>query len=65
MKNATFWDVMLCSLVEDICFAVNLLLAGHLLGLHFDSDNGGSMFLSNTGKLLLDYIVLHPRRQYS
>jgi hypothetical protein len=65
MKSATFWDVMLCSLVEDICFAVNLLLAGYWLGLHFGSDNGGSMFLSNIGKLLLDYMALHPKRQYS
>jgi hypothetical protein len=38
--------------------------AGILLGL-FDPEDGGDMFLRNFGWLLMDYIALYPRRQYS
>jgi hypothetical protein len=35
---------------------------GFLFGLFFDPEDGGSMFLWNTGELLLDNKTLHPRR---
>jgi hypothetical protein len=42
-----------------------LLLAGFLLGLLFNPENGGNMFLQDTSGLLLDHMAVHPRRQYS
>jgi hypothetical protein len=38
------------------------LLAGFLLGLLFDPEDGGSVFLQNVVVLLSDYIALYPRR---
>jgi hypothetical protein len=38
-----------------------LLLAGFILDLLFNPEDGSSMFLQNTNGLLLDYIALHPR----
>jgi hypothetical protein len=32
------------------------------LGLLFDPENGGGMFIRNVGPLSKDYMVLHPRR---
>jgi hypothetical protein len=43
-----FCEVMPCSLTEA-------------LGLLFYPENGGSNFLQNISKHLLDYMVLHPR----
>jgi hypothetical protein len=43
MKNIIFWDIMPCSLLK-----VNLATcfhAGILLGLSFDPEDGGDMFL--------------------
>jgi hypothetical protein len=42
-----------------------VLLATYLPGFLFSPEDGGSMFLQNIGKLLPDYMALHPRRQYS
>jgi hypothetical protein len=39
-----------------------LILAGFLLGLLFDTEDGGSTFLRNMGGLLPDYTALPPRR---
>jgi hypothetical protein len=39
--------------------------AGFLLGLFFDSEDGGDIFLRNVGWLSADYTALYPRRQYS
>jgi hypothetical protein len=36
-----------------------------LLGLLFNPEDGGSMFLQNNGKLLLFYLASCPRRQFS
>jgi hypothetical protein len=38
MKSYIFWDIMLCSLLLAICF---------MLGLFFDPEDGGDMFLQN------------------
>jgi hypothetical protein len=35
-----------------------------LVGLLFDSENGGIMLLRNVGELPSDYMVSHPRRLY-
>jgi hypothetical protein len=36
------------------------LLANYSLVLLFNPEDGGSMFLQNTGGLLQDYMSLHP-----
>jgi hypothetical protein len=36
-----------------------------LLGLFFDPEDGGNMFLQNVDWLLTDYTALYPRRQNS
>jgi hypothetical protein len=36
--------------------------SGLLLGLLFNPEDEGSMFLRNFGELLPDYIAIHPRR---
>jgi hypothetical protein len=41
--------------------ACNLLLAGILISLLFDPEDGGSMFLQNIGSLLSDYLALHAK----
>jgi hypothetical protein len=43
----------------------HLILAGYLLGLFLDPEDGGSTFLRNVSELLSNYTVLHPRREYS
>jgi hypothetical protein len=39
--------------------------AGILLGLFFDPEDGGSVFLRNVGSLSTDCEALYPRRYYS
>jgi hypothetical protein len=39
-----------------------MLLAGFLLAILFDPEDGSSKFLLNVGGLLPDYTALHPRR---
>jgi hypothetical protein len=60
LKSTIFWNVMPCSLVE-------IYVSGPLclLSFLFHPDDGGSMFLQNTGKLLPNCVVSLPRRQYS
>jgi hypothetical protein len=45
--------------------ACQLLFACYLLGLLFDPEDGGSVFLQNVSELIPDYTVSHPRTQYS
>jgi hypothetical protein len=45
--------------------ACSLLSADFLLGLLFNPEDNESTSLQNSGELLPDYTVLHPRRQYS
>jgi hypothetical protein len=42
--------------------ACHLLHAGFLLGLFFEPEDGGAMFLRNLGWLSVDYTALYPRR---
>jgi hypothetical protein len=39
-----------------------LLHAGFLIGLFYDLENGGDIFLRNVGLLSTDYTALYPRR---
>jgi hypothetical protein len=39
--------------------------AGFLLGVFFEPEDGGDMFLRNDGWLSRDYTVLYPRREYA
>jgi hypothetical protein len=39
--------------------------SGFLLGLFFDPEDGGYIFLRNIGCHLADYTALYPRRWYS
>jgi hypothetical protein len=52
MNSSLFWSA--------VCY---LLHAGFLLGLYFDPENGGNMFLRNVGCLSTDCTALYPRRQ--
>jgi hypothetical protein len=66
MKSTIFWDITLCSpLRVNPCLVATCFHAGFLLGLFFDPDSGGDMFLWNISWLSTDYTVLYPRRQYS
>jgi hypothetical protein len=47
---------------KPIC-ASYVLHAGFLLGLFFDPDKGGEVFLRNFGPLSTDYTALYPIRQ--
>jgi hypothetical protein len=38
------------------------VFSGYLLGLRFEPEDGGSMFLQNIQELLSDYMALHPKR---
>jgi hypothetical protein len=43
----------------------SLLLAGCILGLLCDPEEGSSMFLRSIGEIIPDYTTSHSRRQYS
>jgi hypothetical protein len=46
MESSMFWDIMPCSPLLATCFC-----AGFLLGLSFDTEDGGYIFLKNFGWL--------------
>jgi hypothetical protein len=56
-----FWPILEPDFPHIVHSACSLLLAGFLLGLFFDSEDRGSMFLQNVCELLLDYTALHLR----
>jgi hypothetical protein len=59
MKSSVFSNITPCSPLEfATCF-----LAGFLLGLFLDPENGSDMFLRNVAWLSMDYTTLYPRRQ--
>jgi hypothetical protein len=55
-KNVQHWKV-LSSGIAATCFHANFLL-----GLFFDPEDGGDMFLRNVGWLSMDYTALYSRR---
>jgi hypothetical protein len=55
-KSSIFWDTMMSS----ACYLVH---AGGLLGLLFNPDYEGNMFLGNTGELSTDYMASYSRIQ--
>jgi hypothetical protein len=55
MKSSIFWDITPCN-------RATYFHAGFLLGLFFDPEHGGDMFLRNVGCLSMDYTKLYPRR---
>jgi hypothetical protein len=70
--KVTYGFLALTAVTEDYyllgcrySFTCCLLLARCLLGLLFDLEDGGRMFLQNVGQLLADHMALHPRSQYS
>jgi hypothetical protein len=50
MKSSVLWDIAPCSPVKvNLRFGCCLLHAGSLLGLLFNSEDGGDIFLRNIG----------------
>jgi hypothetical protein len=72
-KSSIFWDISPCGPVDvHLCFggtycllllgiSGSLLLAGYLLGLFFDPEDGGSMFLQDVREFIPANTGLHPR----
>jgi hypothetical protein len=50
---------------QETSSACYLCQVGFLLGLLFDPDDDGEIFLRNVGRLTTDYMALYPRRQKS
>jgi hypothetical protein len=50
---------------EHVALLATCFHAGFLLGLFFEPENGGDMFLWNVSWLLRDYTALYHRRQNS
>jgi hypothetical protein len=54
LTNNSFWDVAVYSISEEN--------AVYLLNLLFDCEDGGSTFLRNIGKLLLDFTASYSQK---
>jgi hypothetical protein len=69
MKSTIFWHITPSSPKKATDFSEEHIAtcfhAGFLLGLFFDTENGGEMFLRNVGCLSTDYMALYPRKWYS
>jgi hypothetical protein len=74
---SVFWDITLCSPLKiNRRFGLTCRLhfedrrsraffifhADFLLGILFDPEDGGDIFLRNFGRFLMDYTALYPRR---
>jgi hypothetical protein len=71
LKNSFSWDIILCIPVKNkqhflgtYHFHIessnySLVHTDFLLGLLFDSEDGGSIFLQDTGQLSMDYMASH------
>jgi hypothetical protein len=63
MRFSIFWDIKpLSEPYSKKSSACHLLHAGLLLGLFFDPEDGGDMFLGNVDLLSAVYTALYPRR---
>jgi hypothetical protein len=49
VKSFIFWDITPCSPLKAGGKLATCFNAGFLLGLFFDTENGGDMFLLNVG----------------
>jgi hypothetical protein len=67
MKNYIFWETTPWSplKVNRRFVLATCLHACLLLGLSFDPEDGGDIFLQNVGGFSTDYTALYPRRQNS
>jgi hypothetical protein len=59
-KISAFSDAILCISINLLIHSLNL--AGYLLGLLFDLEDGGSMSYQNIIELVPIYTMSHPRR---
>jgi hypothetical protein len=62
MKSSIFWDIRPCSplKIKRRFGGTCRIHAGFLLGLFFDPEYGGDLFLRNVGLLSTDYMVSYP-----
>jgi hypothetical protein len=65
MESFVFWEMILCSLKEVSRHFDQKTLLASSSGIFYDPEDGGNTLLRKDSKLLLDYVMSHPKRQYS